>query len=331
MLNGKTKSVTAFAATLLGTTFLVNTSEAHVNSDLNNTNNNIGQTANNITKKHFVKSARYKKNHMRRKHRKHARRKHPVTTHRVAKKPQHRVINRVLPKPHIATNSVMANPEFVIDLETKVEKVVAPMASEQIGTKPRTTNTQRRSTPRVAAAEKLSKPPRCGFLFFSTDCGKDTTPYNQRSNPSPWFSTFVTSNVMERAESMIGMTARGNRRDLVKLFSDTIEKTVDPVRTPWCAAWANAVLEKEGIKGTNSLLARSFLNWGSITTNPKKGDVVVLARGGKRSISGHVGFLVERAEVNGRRYVKVLGGNTRKYVQMSWYPESKVLGYRKVS
>lgn len=340
MLNGKTRSVTAFAATLLGTTFLVNTSEAHANSALNNTNNTIGQTANNANKKHFVKSARYKKNHMRRKH---ARKKHPVI-HRVAKAPQHTVVaaiakkpqnpvNRVVKKSQPVTTRMVANPEFVIDLETetKVEKIVTSVASEQVSTEPRTTNTQRRATPRVAAAEKLSEPARCGFLFFSTDCGNDTTPYSQRQNPSPWFGTFVTSSVMERAESMVGMTARGNRRDLVKLFTDTIEKTVDPVRTPWCAAWANAVLAKEGIKGTDSLLARSFLDWGSITNNPEKGDVVVLARGGKRSMSGHVGFLVERAEVNGRRYVKVLGGNTGKSVQMSWYPESKVLGYRKVS
>ena len=110
------------------------------------------------------------------------------------------------------------------------------------------------------------------------------------------------------------------------MFASTLQKVVDPVRTPWCAAWANAVLAKEGIKGTDSLIARSFLDWGASTKTPDKGDVVVLARGRG---AGHVGFFVERQEINGHRYVKVLGGNTGKSVQSAWFPESRVLGYRR--
>lgn len=148
------------------------------------------------------------------------------------------------------------------------------------------------------------------------------------SNQTGFFSWGQRSaSHMNRAESMVGMTARGNRQDLAQMFASTFSKAVDPLRTPWCAAWANAVLAKEGIQGTGSLLARSFLDWGTKTNNPSKGDVVVLARG-RSSASGHVGFFVERAEINGRRYVKVLGGNTGKAVRTAWYPESRVLGYR---
>jgi uncharacterized protein (TIGR02594 family) len=132
---------------------------------------------------------------------------------------------------------------------------------------------------------------------------------------------------MKQAESMVGMTARGNRRDLTKIFSVAFEHAVDPVRTPWCAAWANAVLAKSGVQGTNSLMARSFLGWGKSTSTPKNGDVVILTRG-KGHVSGHVGFFVERQEINGRRYVKVLGGNQGRSVAIAWYPESRVIGYR---
>lgn len=300
MLNGKTRSVTAFAVALLGTTFLVSTSEAHTTSNPTNSNEHIGQP----TVKHVKKSVRYKKPQMRRKHYTARKKKHHAARHRHAV-PTHRI-------PYIAPKST--NP---VDSPTLNSKT-----------------TQRRAIHRVTTVEQPKEPIKCGFLFLSTDCSPETVTQSTYTAPSgSWFSTssFSTTNVMDRAESMMGMTARGNRRDLVKMFSNTFAKVVDPVRTPWCAAWANAVLEKEGVKGTNSLLARSFLHWGSSTHDPEKGDVVVLARGGKHSASGHVGFLVERTEVNGRRYVKVLGGNQGKSVQMSWYPESKVLGYRRAS
>lgn len=133
--------------------------------------------------------------------------------------------------------------------------------------------------------------------------------------------------VMSNAESMVGMTARGDRGELRRIFASTIKQAVDPARTPWCAAWANAVLAKSGIQGTGSLLARSFLSWGVRTTAPNKGDVAVLGRGR----GGHVGFVVERKTVNGRSYVKLLGGNQGKQVKLSWFPESKVISYRKAS
>ena len=162
-----------------------------------------------------------------------------------------------------------------------------------------------------------SQPQRCGFLNLSTDCETTT---------SSWFGRGAGSSILAKAETMVGMSARGDRKNLSQMFASTLQKVVDPVRTPWCAAWANAVLAKEGIKGTDSLIARSFLDWGTSTKTPDKGDVVVLARGRG---AGHVGFFVERQEINGHRYVKVLGGNTSKSVQSAWFPESRVLGYRR--
>lgn len=135
---------------------------------------------------------------------------------------------------------------------------------------------------------------------------------------------------MRQAESMIGMSTHGNRGDLKRIFASTLKKAVDPARTPWCAAWANAVLAKSGVQGTGSLLARSFLNWGTRTNTPSNGDVVIIARG-RSGVSGHVGFFVERQTMNGRRFVKVLGGNQGRQVKVAWFPESKVIGYRKAS
>jgi uncharacterized protein (TIGR02594 family) len=148
------------------------------------------------------------------------------------------------------------------------------------------------------------------------------------SNSSSWSGGWYRTNHMSKAASMVGMHARANRSDLKKIFAASLNKPVDPVRTPWCAAWANAVLQSSGIKGTNSLLARSFLGWGASTSSPREGDVVVMTRG-RSSISGHVGFFVEKQIINGRSYVKVLGGNQGKQVSKAWYPESRVIGYRR--
>jgi uncharacterized protein (TIGR02594 family) len=291
MLKGKTTPVTAFAAALLGTTYLVAASEAQAKPNHENTTQGTAYSSGKFVKKHIT----YKKTYTRK--RKVTRRKH------------HR---------HWATHR-RHKPTAAIHRRHK-----APVAISRAHTR-ELYSTNVRQVPnarvKVVAAPAPYIPLTCGFLNLSTDCGPNT------ASNSSW-SGGPTH--MKQAESMVGMTARGNRRDLTKIFSVAFDQAVDPVRTPWCAAWANAVLAKSGVQGTNSLMARSFLGWGKSTVTPKNGDVVVLARG-KGRISGHVGFFVERQEINGRRYVKVLGGNQGRSVAVAWYPESRVIGYRHAS
>lgn len=207
----------------------------------------------------------------------------------------------------------------------------APRASARIPQADRralyVNNAPRRAVQQRQVAQQL---PRCGFLEFGDHCTHDVNAAPARTQVQSSSPSLRSANHMRQANSMVGMHARSHRGDLQRIFASTLNKPVDPVRTPWCAAWANAVLQKSGIQGTGSLLARSFLNWGSATSTPKEGDVVVMSRGRSR-VSGHVGFFVERQVVNGRRYVKVLGGNQGKQVAEGWYPESRVLGYRRVS
>ena len=67
---------------------------------------------------------------------------------------------------------------------------------------------------------------------------------------------------VETAGMMLGMHERRDRTELTGLLG------VDPVRTEWCAAFVNMVLDLHGIRGSesvshNPLLARSFLQWGA--------------------------------------------------------------------
>jgi uncharacterized protein (TIGR02594 family) len=142
-----------------------------------------------------------------------------------------------------------------------------------------------------------------------------------------WFTCSNDNKVVMEAKQWEGKTAKNNRKELKDLFAGNNMPPVDPMRTPWCAAFANAILSRSGFETTNSLMARSFLNWGSKTKEPKEGDIVVLKRG-RGTTFGHVGFFQGYEIIDGITYVKVLGGNTDHAVQVGYYPVSKVLGYR---
>lgn len=141
-----------------------------------------------------------------------------------------------------------------------------------------------------------------------------------------WFT--CENGVFMEAKRWEGKTAGSNKQELKNLFVDGKVPPIDPARIPWCAAFANAILNRQGYEGTKSLLARSFLHWGTKTTNPEEGDVVVLKRGNNK-FAGHVGFFRGFEYIDGVQYVVVLGGNQQKSVSVGYFPASSVLGYRK--
>jgi len=131
-----------------------------------------------------------------------------------------------------------------------------------------------------------------------------------------------------KAEEYFGLHERQDRNELKELVG------VDPVRTEWCAAFVNAILEIEGIPGSesvseNPLLARSFLDWGS-PINPQdiqRGDLVIFPRG-REGWKGHVGFYIGRS-ANGSWLI--LGGNQANQVRYDLYDPKKALGIRRWS
>ncbi len=124
------------------------------------------------------------------------------------------------------------------------------------------------------------------------------------------------------------MHERQNRQQLAELLD------VDPVRTEWCAAFVNAILELEGIPNNDDhkypLTARAFLDWGN-SINPQDiipGDIVVFPRG-NQGWQGHVGFYVTTVNTNkGQRWV-ILGGNQANSVRYDLYDPKRALGIRR--
>jgi uncharacterized protein (TIGR02594 family) len=151
----------------------------------------------------------------------------------------------------------------------------------------------------------LAGGPQCGFWVFSTDCNG-----NVRNN-------------VHVAEKYNGWTSDSHRGQLTNLMG------IDPKRIPWCAGFVNVILKQNGFTNTDSLMASSYLTYGTRTDNPQPGDVVVFSKLSSGQATGHVGFYVDTMEQDGIKYVLTLGGNQDGGVNISAYPAKKVQAYRR--
>lgn len=71
---------------------------------------------------------------------------------------------------------------------------------------------------------------------------------------------------------------------------------MDPATAAWCAAFVNSALQHEGIEGTHSNLASSFLKWGVPATGKiQAGDVGVEPPG--EGFTGHAGMLTGNSRI----------------------------------
>jgi uncharacterized protein (TIGR02594 family) len=118
---------------------------------------------------------------------------------------------------------------------------------------------------------------------------------------------------------------KGHHPRIVSMFAKSGNPQVVDDETAWCSAAIGAWLAESGNKGTGSLAARSYLQWGTPTDQPKRGDIAVFKRG-KPSWQGHVGIYLGRDK--GR--VTVIGGNQSNAVTVASYPEADLIAYRRV-
>lgn len=144
-----------------------------------------------------------------------------------------------------------------------------------------------------------------------------------------WRSVSPTT---DTAVEYIGLDERTDRSAIRELVG------VDPVRTEWCAAFVNAMLELDGVPSLNTLshphplLARSFLEWGLPVdaSAVKRGDLVIFPRG-RSSWQGHVGFYWGTVSRDGVTYYQILGGNQSNRVGIELYRADRALGVRRWS
>ncbi|MDX2155149.1 MAG: TIGR02594 family protein [Hyphomicrobiaceae bacterium] len=94
--------------------------------------------------------------------------------------------------------------------------------------------------------------------------------------------------------------------------------------TAWCAAFVGACLDRAGIDGTGSLMARSYVAWGEPAEADCIGAVAVLSRGRDPAL-GHVGFLVGATDDG----VYLLGGNQSDAVTVARFDRSRLICLRR--
>ena len=124
---------------------------------------------------------------------------------------------------------------------------------------------------------------------------------------------------------------RDNKALKTWLKSQAINKdiAIDPAKISWCSAAINACEREVGHKGTGSLLAQSWLKWGT-KVNPddaQEGDVIIFHFPFNLAWQGHVGYFVEWDDEDNK--VKCLGGNQQNMVCYAEYIQDYIIGIRR--
>lgn len=114
-----------------------------------------------------------------------------------------------------------------------------------------------------------------------------------------------------------------NPRILQYHKSTSLKASTDEI--PWCSSFANFIVIKCGVEGTNSALARSWEKWGKELKKPIPGCIVVLKRGDDPKY-GHVTFYLYET----KKYIYCVGGNQGDSVSIVAYPKSKLVCYRTI-
>lgn len=145
----------------------------------------------------------------------------------------------------------------------------------------------------------------------------------------------INYDVLEMAASQIGTLEwkKGSNPKVEEYlahgFSKSNKKTSLTDSVPWCAGFVAWCLEKCGRESTNSLMARSYENWGvSTRKDPLPGDIVVFYRSTKASGKGHVGFFVG---FNSQGNILCLGGNQNNAVNITEYGLMRMTDIRRSS
>ena len=135
--------------------------------------------------------------------------------------------------------------------------------------------------------------------------------------------------LIERALSQYGIKeipGVENNPEIMKYFEIINQTWVQSEATAWCSAFVNWVAKMEGCEVSGKLNARSWLNTGYKVRSYKDADIVIFWRESPDSWKGHVGFPITKEGSE----IWTLGGNQNNMVKISPYPESRVLGYRRL-
>lgn len=140
-----------------------------------------------------------------------------------------------------------------------------------------------------------------------------------------------TSSAVDLASGLIGKNENTSAAS-INAFLKRGGVDIDAAQTAWCAAFVNSSLAQVGLKGTGSLTANSFQNWGQAVDlkNVMRGDVLLQSRGlGAGQAGGHVGLAtgVSKMGKNGLQ-LQMLSGNSSDSVATTWVDAAQLQARR---
>jgi uncharacterized protein (TIGR02594 family) len=116
----------------------------------------------------------------------------------------------------------------------------------------------------------------------------------------------------------------GNNRDIIEWAREeggATATTYDEDSIPWCALYANMVLTKVGLRGTKTLWALDWSNWGTRLAGPAVGAFAPM----KRSGGGHIAIIAGRDQHGN---LMCLGGNQSDAVNIKPFPADRPVSFR---
>lgn len=118
----------------------------------------------------------------------------------------------------------------------------------------------------------------------------------------------------------------GENPVILAYFKDAGHPQIVDDETAWCAAFVGAMLKRLGLKPTGSLLARSYLNYGTPVEykDVLPGDIFIKPRGNS-TWQGHVAIVLRKKGA----FVECVGGNQKNQVSIATYNASSALGFRR--
>ncbi len=95
------------------------------------------------------------------------------------------------------------------------------------------------------------------------------------------------------ARSFVGAGEKKEAAILSAFLRQMTGSSIDPLQTPWSAAFINATLKAGGIEGTGSPAVRSFLKFGTPAKKPRIGDIAVFSDGNASARAPNVNLAFE--------------------------------------
>jgi uncharacterized protein (TIGR02594 family) len=120
----------------------------------------------------------------------------------------------------------------------------------------------------------------------------------------------------------------GNQHNkaILNFFKETGNGSIKTDEDAWCSVFVGYCAKQAGLNYSKKANAKSWLEQGTATSNPKPGDIVVFWREDPDSWKGHVAIYLGKDETTNE--VICLGGNQDDQVCIRQYSVNQVVGYR---